>query len=374
MKRDIIHVFSSLGRGGIETWLLYVLRTSEIIRERSIICLIGNNRPAQNGYDDEVAKMCVPVYHVPFSLMCFPFILRLIRLLRKTKPIFLHCHMNYLSGLATFTGRLARIPARIAHYHADYPEQHMTFFRKACIFLIRMIEFYTATQVIGCSYAALASYGISKREHRFKSRVLYYGIDLKPFRNSVDPATVRAELGIRFDAFVIGHIGRFAIQKNHTFLVDIAAEVAKREPKMRLLLVGDGPLRPLIEQKIVKLGLNERVIFAGIRPDVPRLMLGAMDVFLFPSLWEGLPVVLLEAQAAGLPCIISDVITEEADVVKPLVRRLSLSKPASEWAEAVMVARDAAKAVTQPEALAVIEKSPFNILNSVKELEAVYNV
>jgi glycosyltransferase involved in cell wall biosynthesis len=179
-------------------------------------------------------------------------------------------------------------------------------------------------------------------------------------------------LGIPPDAFVIGHVGRFDEQKNHLFLVEIAAEVAKREPKMRLLLVGDGLLRPKIEQKIAQLGLTDRTIFAGSRHDVPRLMLSAMDVFLFPSLYEGLGLVLIEAQAAGLPCIFSDVVPEEADLVKPLIRRFSLSEPASVWADAILAERRAGAAITQEHSLAVVEKLPFNIEIGLKDLVRTY--
>jgi glycosyltransferase involved in cell wall biosynthesis len=160
--------------------------------------------------------------------------------------------------------------------------------------------------------------------------------------------------------------------KNHSFLVEILSEVAKRIPEAQLLLVGDGPLRPQIEQQAIGLGLADQVVFAGSRSDVARLMLGAMDLFLFPSHYEGLGLVLVEAQAAGLPCLCSDVIPPEADAVRALVRRLSLSQPASVWAEHVLAARESPLPVGRREALAMVEQSPFSIRRSVQELEAVY--
>jgi glycosyltransferase involved in cell wall biosynthesis len=205
-------------------------------------------------------------------------------------------------------------------------------------------------------------------------QILHYGIDLTPFRNPVDPVAGRAELNIPAEVFVIGHVGRFAEQKNHAFLVDILIEVAKREPQTRLLLVGDGSLRPAIEQKVAQADLTDRVVFAGLRADVARLMQGVMDVFMLPSFYEGLPLVGIEAQAAGLPVILSDAITEEVDRVRPLVQRLSLSQPASVWAEVILAVRDAAPAITQQEALTVIEKSSFNIQTSVESLAEVYLV
>ena len=235
----------------------------------------------------------------------------------------------------------------------------------------RWIAHY-ASLGLGCSHKAVANlFGLDWHSDP-RWRVIYYGINLTPFQKQVDSGFLRAELGIPKDAFVIGHVGRFAEQKNHVFLLEIAAEVAKQEPKMRLLLLGEGSLGSDIKQKVWEMGLNDRVIFAGARPDVPEIMGSIIDVFLFPSLYEGLPLVLLEAQAAGLPCIFSDVITDETDTVKPLLQRLSLSQPPSDWANAVLAQRNLPPAITPSDALALVETSPFNIETSVKQLESIY--
>ena len=232
---------------------------------------------------------------------------------------------------------------------------------------------YATAGLAASGKAAAALFGLEwQADPRW--RVLYYGIDLSPFREGADRREIRAELTIPEDAFVIGHVGSFTEQKNHAFLVEIAAEVVRRRPDARLLLVGDGPLRPDIERKVAELGLTGKVIFAGLRADVPRLMLGAMDVFLLPSLYEGLPVVGMEAQAAGLPFLVSDAVTGELDVVGPLLRRLSLSQPAPAWAEAVLAVRDSSPAISRSEALAMMEKSPFDVTGSVSALAEVYNV
>jgi len=203
-------------------------------------------------------------------------------------------------------------------------------------------------------------------------QLVYYGVDLEPFKSTSDPLAVRAELGIPADALVIGNVGRFQEQKNHAFLVDIAAEVVKREPKAYLLLVGEGELRTAIERWVSQAGIADKVIFLGLRRDVPRLLIGAMDAFVLPSFYEGLPLVGIEAQAAGLPYILSDAITEEADRITPLIQRLSLSRPASMWAEAILAVRDTAPSISRREALRLMENSPFNIAFSVKKLEEFY--
>jgi hypothetical protein len=139
-------------------------------------------------------------------------------------------------------------------------------------------------------------------------------------------------LGIPEDAYVIGHVGRFQEQKNHRFLVNIAERLCDLEPKAVFLLVGDGPLRPEIEELVKVRDLQERVIFVGVRNDVPRIMKGAMDCFVLPSLYEGLPLVLLEAQVAGLHCVVSDTVSSEGDLDKAAVTRLSLSTSPNNWA------------------------------------------
>jgi glycosyltransferase involved in cell wall biosynthesis len=137
--------------------------------------------------------------------------------------------------------------------------------------------------------------------------------------------------------------------------------------------VGDGPLRPEINDKVVRLGLKERVIFAGWRFDVPRLMQEAMDVFVLPSFFEGLPLVLMETQAAGLPAVITDTITEEADVIKPLISRLSLIDSPSKWAQKLIAVYQTSKVINYDMAFDLMKKSKFNILTSYNKLKNIYN-
>jgi glycosyltransferase involved in cell wall biosynthesis len=136
--------------------------------------------------------------------------------------------------------------------------------------------------------------------------------------------------------------------------------------------VGDGSLRPEISRKAASLGLLERVIFAGWRQDVPRLMQEAMDVFILPSIFEGLPLVLMETQAAGLPAVIADNVTEEADVIKDLIIRLSLDDSPAKWAKTLISAREIKDKIKKDQALKIMEKSRFNIKLSCDKLKNQY--
>ncbi|WP_261179251.1 glycosyltransferase [Anaerobacillus sp. CMMVII] len=164
--------------------------------------------------------------------------------------------------------------------------------------------------------------------------VLNNAVNVEEFGfNQIDRMKVRRELKAR-DSLVIGHIGRFNKQKNHEFMIDIFKEVHEKLPNAILVLVGEGHLRVDIEKKVKKIGLEENVRFLGVRKDIANLMQG-FDLFLFPSLFEGLPVVLVEAQAAGLNCIVSDTITTETNVTGRL-NFLSLNDPPSVWADTIL--------------------------------------
>jgi glycosyltransferase involved in cell wall biosynthesis len=203
-------------------------------------------------------------------------------------------------------------------------------------------------------------------------RVLCYGCDFAPVRQPIDRQAVRNQLGFGPDHLVIGHVGRFCEPKNHVFWIDVAAEAALREPRARFLLVGYGPLRSAVEQRVAQLGLAPRFRFTGVRADVPRLLRGAMDVMLFPSLWEGLPLAIIEAQAAGLCSVVSPAVCEEAIVAEPLVRRLSLQQPAAAWARAALAAAHARPDHSASAGLALMERSPVTIRACVKSLAAIY--
>ena len=369
----ILHVNSALSLGGIETWLVHVLR--HIDRERfRMDFLVHTDQPC--AHDEQVRGLGSSI--VPCldpSTRPLAYARNFKRILRERGPYdIVHSDIHHFSGYVLRLAHQAGVPVRIAHSHTDTSpvDGKAGMSRLPYLHLMkRWIDRHATVGLAASRQAASALFGAAwEADPRW--RLLYYGIDLEPFRASVDRVGVRAELGIPAGAFVVGHAGRFYEQKNHAFLVDIAAEIAKREPNMRLLLLGDGPLRSVIEHRVADMGMTDKVIFTGGRSDVTRLMLGAMDVFVLPSFYEGLPLAGIEAQAAGLPIVLSDIVTKEMDVVRPLVRRLSLSQSASIWAEATMAGRSVTNGGNRPDALTLLEQSHLNIRQSVMELEDVY--
>lgn len=368
----ILQVVGGMNRGGIETWLMYILRYIDRDRFR-IDFLVHTTQPC--AYDDEIRALGSKIIPCLHPSQPWLYARNFKRVLREHGPYdVVHSHVHHYTGYVLRLAQQAGVPVRIAHSHSDTSQLQAKARLLRRGYLKLMTQWIARHATVGLAAsrkAAVALFGPAwDADPRWQ--LLHCGIDMALFQDLVDPVAIRAELGIPPDAFVIGHVGRFVELKNHTFLVDIAAKVTMREPRTHLLLVGDGPLRPALEQNVAQLGLTDRVVFVGLRPDVPRLMLGAMDVFIFPSVYEGLPLVLLEAQAAMLPCIFSDVITEEVEVVKPLMRRMCLSQPASAWVEAVLAMRSAATTITQADTLAIVENSPFNIAYSVKALKEIY--
>ncbi|HIK03583.1 MAG TPA: glycosyltransferase family 1 protein [Trichormus sp. M33_DOE_039] len=367
----ILHVVGGMVRGGIETWLMHILR--HIDRDRfQMDFLVHTTEPC--AYDEEIRSLGSQIISCPLQRK-YPWVYaaNIKRILREFGPYdIVHSHLHHFSGYVLYLAKQAGVPVRIAHSHNDTSAQEKGLYRRWYRSFMKSLIAHNATLGCGCSYQATADLFGTQWQDDSRWQVFYFGIDLKPFENTVDRVAIRAEFGIPADAFVIGHVGRFHPQKNHRFLIEIAAEIAKREPQMRLLLLGEGYLQLEIYQKVVQMGLGDRVIFAGTRSDIPRLMMGAMDVFLLPSLHEGLPIVSIEAQAAGLPLILSDVITDELQKIKPLVQKISLSQPARVWADAVLAVRNSQSRITQTDSLAILKNSDFNISSSVQALVKTY--
>jgi glycosyltransferase involved in cell wall biosynthesis len=368
----ILHVVGGMNRGGTETWLMHVLRN--IDRDRfQMDFLVHTTQPC--AYDEEIRALGSKIIPCLSPSRPWLYARNFNKILREHGPYdVVHSHVHYFSGYVLWLVKQGGVPVRIAHSHLDSSplEAEAGGLRRLYLAGMKTSINRNATLGLGCSQLANLDLFGHDRKVDLHSQILYCGIDLTSFQGPIDAFDIRTELGIPADAFVVGHVGRFQEQKNHRFLLEIFAEVVKRKPQSYLLLVGEGPLRSSVEQQASQMGLRDRIIFAGSRSDVARLMLGAMDVCLLPALGEGLGLVLIEAQAAGRPCVLSDVIPEEADVVHPLMQRLSLSQPANIWADAVLAARSKKSTTPQHDALATIAQSDFDIQTSAKKLSDLY--
>ena len=190
---------------------------------------------------------------------------------------------------------------------------------------------------MGCSkVAGIDRYGTAIITNLDKFQVLQNAIEVDKYTYSPEKRReIRVELGYLPEELVIGHVGRMTYEKNHDFILQIFKCICSMKDKVRLILVGDGKLRDELESKAEKLGLSEKISFLGIRADVNKVM-QAMDIFVFPSLFEGLPVTMVEAQAAGLPCVISNRVPNECIITDGLVTIKNLSESPEEWAKHIL--------------------------------------
>jgi glycosyltransferase involved in cell wall biosynthesis len=370
--KRVLHVVRAMNRGGVETWLMHVLRNLDPrVLQMDFLLHTG----ALSAYDQEIIGRGSRLIRCTVSSRSPAYRPTVRSLLRQFGPYdAIHSHVHHFSGFLLGLARGLRVPLRIAHSHSDTSRQDSAagwLRRRYLQFAGTALDRFASHWLAASQVAGRALFG-PKWGVDTRSQVLHCGIDLQPFRRLEARDEVRTSLAIAAGELVIGHVGRFDTPKNHAFLVEVAAETARREPRLRLLMVGEGRARPLIEERVRTLGMASRTMFLGSRADVPRL-LSAMDVFLFPSLWEGLPLTVIEAQAARLPCLISDCISAETDVAPELVHRLPLAAGAPAWAEK-LAAAVSNRNINRAGALASLENSDFNIEKSVERLYALYRV
>jgi len=366
----VLQVVGSLAAGGIETWLTHVHR--HVDRTRFHIDYLVHTS-GRSHYTDVVTGLGGTIYHCPSPRNPLRYLPSLIGMLKRHGPFdVVHSHVQHFSGVVLLAARAAGVPVRVAHCHtAGLPHsRYLSLPRHAYTSLARhWIRRHATHRISGSHASAPALFGHDPApEGRYQ--VLYNGIDLEPFRRGEDPVRVRAEWGIPATAIVAGHVGSFTPVKNHEFLLRTFASLKRQVPNARLLLVGDGPLRQPMRALARTLGCEEQVVFTGIQHDVPRLM-RAMDVFLFPSLSEGLGLVALEAQAAGLPVIASEGVPHEVSVIPGSMTWVPATT-SDAWVTAILSALSDSRRVSPQEANALMEASRFNIARSVRGLEDIY--
>ena len=354
----ILHIVTYMGRGGLETMLMNYYR--HIDRDKIQFDFLVH-RDFEADYDEEILSLGGRIYHVSRLIPWSRSYREKLKTFFRKHPEYkiVHVHQDCLSSVALQCAAECGVPVRIAHSHAASQDKNIKYLIKR--HYMKQIPRY-ATDLFACSKAAGDWMFGGSSYHLVKNAV-----EAEQFAFDADTAAaVREEFGLG-DNLVAGHIGRFSPQKNHDYLIDIFAACVKIHPDARLLLVGDGECRPQIEKKVNNLNLEKHVIFTGIRSDVARL-LQAMDVFLFPSIYEGLPVTMVEAQAAGVPCVVSDAVTAESRITEGLVDVCSLQDSPDIWALAAL--KQAAGG--HEDHLAEIKEAGYDVSEAAGRLQNFY--
>lgn len=311
----VLHVVGDMQfGGGIESWLLQVFRSYDRERFQFDLCYT-NEHPGD--LSEILVGLGVNLFPCRMTLNYLSFPKRAARVFARGGYHVVHAHLQNFSGPTVHAAHLARVPIRIAHFHNTSEGHRNDWKRRAYLWKMREWIANEATNIVGCSQAALdAFFPDLTLERDPRLTTVYYGIDLSKFNPKVSKNYLRQKFGIASDSPIVGHVGRFAPQKNHRAFLEIAQRVLEQIPNVKFVLVGDGELRPAIEASVVEQGLGGSFVFVGHTNRVERL-LADMDVFLFPSLWEGLGIVLLEAQATGVPVVASNVSGIREAVLEP---------------------------------------------------------
>lgn len=315
---------------------------------------------------DEIEKLGGKVILIPPYQKVFKYQKELRRVLRDGKYKIVHSHINTLSVFPLYAAKKVGVPVRIAHSHSTTNKKEWK--KNLLKQVLRPFSKKYATNYMCCSELAGRWLFGDKAYDEGKVYLLNNAIDLDKFKyDKKIRDKKRKELGIKEDTIVIGHIGRFVVQKNHTFLIDIFNQFHKKEKNSILLLAGQGPLQEEIKNKVRELGLDDSVRFLGQRNDANELY-QAFDVFLLPSLYEGLPVVGVEAQASGLLCFFSDDMTKETKVLYSTVF-MSLSNTSEEWTGEILTnLKDYKRINTKNE----VSDNGFDIEIEARKLEKYY--
>lgn len=363
----VLHSVSNMDRAGIETMIMNYYRNIDRTKVQfDFLC----NKPQKGAYDDEISNLGGNIYVSPgFNPLKYFKYKKFVKKIVEDNPDIkiIHAHNGSLAYFALRCAKAIKFPNRIAHAHATMiPHSSNSKLDIKWLYknLFKNRIKYQANYFLGCSTEACKFYFGDKKDFT----IINNAIDEHKFIFNEDVRKIkRKELKIDEDTILIGHVGRFMLQKNHDFLVDIYEKIHQKNQNTKLLLIGDGELKEKIREKIKEKGLEESTIFLENINNVNEYY-QAMDIFILPSLYEGLPVVGIEAQAAGLKCFFTNTISPEVKITDN-VTFLGLDDSPAKWADEVLKYKDGyeRKDMTKQ----VIEAG-YSIKEEAKKLQELY--
>lgn len=363
MKINVLMVLDNTGRGGAQTYAMNVLRN--IDRKKFHIDFVVNRNP-QNGYGDEILDLGSKIHYVPkFKIYNWKKYANAWRSILKDRQYnIIHGHVSSTAGIylriAKKYGCVTIVHSHSAGFRGSWYERQIkkVFTKSAKVYADYWFACseIAAIRLFGKNYKNSPHYlelpnAIISRDYRY---------------NKSTRELLRTSMGIGEDILLVGHVGSFSIPKNHLFLLDIFKNIKIMRPNSKLLLVGEGPLKGDIDNKACQLDISQDIIYTGNVGNVNEYMM-AMDIMVFPSLFEGFPVTIVEAQASGLYTILSNTITSQVyltDNLKPL----SLKLPPLIWAQEALIIPQYDRCSAND----LVNTTAFNMDNSIKVLENAY--
>jgi glycosyltransferase involved in cell wall biosynthesis len=360
----VLHILEGLHAGGMESMIMNYFRNIDLSKVIFDFLIFSE----KSFYDDEVENLGGKIFRItPRRKNPLKNYMELDKFFKENteyKIIHIHQGINYFAPLKM--AKKYKVPFRIVHSHGMDP----TLIKRQWLFY----NFYTLPTIrkLGTHFFACSN----QAAKQLFDKSIYNENRFNVFPNSINAGDFTFDINKRVQIreklklnnfFVIGHVGNFSRVKNHDFILEVFKDVYKKNKNARLLLVGGGTLEDEIKKKVNDMNLDHAIKFMGIRNDVQNLM-QIMDVLLFPSLYEGLPVTLIEAQAAGLNCIVSDTITRETEITDH-IQYISLNKPSSYWANIVL---NSSLLENRNKSLNSIVSAGFDINTAVIQLENIY--
>lgn len=351
----VLHIVGNMNMGGQETFIMNVY---ENIDRRKVQFDFIVHSKEEGYYDKRIEELGGRIYRIfPISKHPIKSIKQLIDIIKKNKYTILHRHTSSsVVAIEILIARILKVKKIIVHSHNNSSKH------KIINKIFRPILNLCANYKFACSEDA-AKWLFGKKHYK-EVKIIYNGINLQNFLyNEEIRKKIRTQFNIK-DNIVIGHIGRFEYQKNHKFIINIFSELLKNNKKYELWLIGDGKLKEEIEDYIGSKKIKEHVKLFGIVDNVNELLQG-MDIFIFPSIYEGLGISLIEAQISGLKSIVSEAIQEEA-IITDNVYRIPLSKT-DLWKKKIESIKQYCRHITINSKM-----NNFSINNVSKTLEKIY--
>lgn len=327
--RRVLCLISNMNAGGAETYLMKLYRSWDRNQYQMDFCV---NVWGNNYYEDEINLLGGKIYRIPSRTENY---IQHNKQLRMIIQKYQYKYVLVVSSSATAYLDLKvakKAGATICAVRSSNSNIGSSRLKRVLQAMLRIAYMKYANVLMAPS--DLAAENMFGKQYQKDKRFVYQrnGLNLSTYSYSESKRTsIRQEFGIRDDEVLVGHVGRFFLQKNHKFLINIFNMMLQLQPNCKLMLVGTGELESEIKCMIHNLDIDDKVVFTGVRPDVPDL-LSAMDIFVFPSFFEGMPNTVVEAQAVGLPCLISDTITKDVRITER-VYFMSLNCNEKKWAE-----------------------------------------
>lgn len=376
LKILVMHTCSNLARGGIETFWLSVLEHMDLSEYDITYFVPGFVK--ENRVSEKMQAMGISIEELGLELPDSseqPLLIKVRNNLRIAIGLVRLCKTEHYDIIHINTGaklypammltvaRMSGIPRRIMHSHNAIPNKAIF---SACL---QKIICWNATDMLACSKAAAVSMFGGEAVRR--TTIIKNGIDVKRFSFCQESRQgYRRKLGLGDSVYVIGNVGRLVEQKNQGFLIKVFASVIKKDPSCRLMIVGDGPLEQELKELAGLYQIMDQIIFVGTTEHVAEYM-SAMDVFVLPSFFEGLGIVNIEAQASGLPCIVSDAVPEEA-MITDLIECLPLHAGEEVWADKILSCRSKARDIKRIDALKSVYAAGYDAAEVAKKICGLY--